>query len=323
MRCIRYRDSEGIVRVALEQPADGADSLPAFLEANEPDSVGALVDGFTPSNQVIETDAEILSLAPGFELLTPLEPTEVWCAGLNYPAIAAARAAEAQFPEPLEGLVADRRPDFHLKDAGGWRTVGSGQPIAIRGDSTWTVPEPELGLVVGRKGAVVGYTIGNNLVSRDIRGANPYYLTQATSYRASLALGPAIYVEPRRRRPFTIFMQVTDEDGRDVFADRATTKDMWYSAKELLTWLEKDNPLPPGAVVLTGAAIVPPDDFVLQAGHTVEIHVPEIGTLWNPVALVAELDVEDRLRIERSFRPSRAARERATTASRAARYDRA
>jgi 2-dehydro-3-deoxy-D-arabinonate dehydratase len=293
MRHIRYRDASGVVRLALEQPPSETTERLIFVEANEPSFLAGITGGFTPSYRTLTADPEILFLAPDFDLLPPLDPPELWSAGATYPAGLQARIRESTAVDMYDHFTDDRRPHFQLVDANGQRTVGTGQPLAIRSDSTWTVPEPQLGVVIGDRGSIVGYTIITALCSRDLRGANPLYLSQATTYRSSIALGPAIYVEPSRRKGFTVYLRVSDEAGRELMAGKTGTKEMTRTFKDLVDWLARDNPLPPGTMLATGAGIVPPDSFTLQPGHVVEVHVPEIGTLSNPVVLVADLEANE------------------------------
>ncbi|MBM3677986.1 MAG: fumarylacetoacetate hydrolase [Actinobacteria bacterium] len=293
MRHIRYRDSSGVPRIAIGQPATIEGARIEYVEANEPDFVEGATRGFTPSYRTVSSDAELLKLSPDFTLMTPLDPPELWCVGANYPASWRARVSEAEMPEPYELLLDDRRPHFYFKDARGLRTVAPGEPIAIRSDATWTVPEPEIGVVIGEKNAIIGYTIVNDVSCRDIRGASPLYLSQAKTHRASCAMGPAIYVDKGRRKPFTIYLRVTDAEGRELFTDKTSTKEMRRPFGDLVDWLARENPIAPGTVLATGAAIVPPNDFTLQPGQIVEVHVPEIGTLSNPVVLVSDLELSE------------------------------
>ena len=186
-------------------------------------------------------------------------------------------------------LVYDaERPELFLKDAGCRRTVGPGEPIGVRSDSSWDVPEPEIGLVVGAAGTIVGVTIGNDVSSREIEGANPLYLPQAKVYAGACALGPAVLspapaaaardpdADPLRDRGRGF-------RGRDV--DGAHEADL----AELVAFLLRENPVPPGSVLLTGTGLVPPDDFTLVPGHVVEIEVPGIGILANPVVSAASI----------------------------------
>jgi 2-dehydro-3-deoxy-D-arabinonate dehydratase len=181
------------------------------------------------------------------------------------------------------------RPELFLKDAGCRRTVGPGEPVGVRGDSSWDVPEPEIGLVLGEQGAVTGLTIGNDVSSRELEGANPLYLPQAKIFAGACAIGPAVLVPDDWETPLQIRMRIVDGAGRELFAGGTSTARMRRSFLELTEWLVRDNPVPAGSVLLTGTGLVPPDDFTLEPGHVVEIHVPGIGTLRNPVTAAADL----------------------------------
>jgi 2-dehydro-3-deoxy-D-arabinonate dehydratase len=233
-------------------------------------------------------DADRLTLADPYELLLPLEPPEVWCAGVTYERSRDARIGESSV-EDVYSLVYDaERPELFLKDAGCRRTVGPGQPIGVRSDSVWNVPEPEIGLVLGDDGSVSGVTIGNDVSSRDIEGANPLYLPQAKVFAGACALGPAV-LAPAPSEPLEISMRIVDSKGAELFSGETSTGRMRRSFEELVEFLVRDNPVPPGSVLLTGTGLVPPDDFTLEPGHVVEIEVRGIGILSNPVVLASTL----------------------------------
>ena len=221
-------------------------------------------------------------------LIRPIDPPEVWCSGVTYERSRDARIEESG--SDVYALVYDAdRPELFLKDAACRRTVGPGEPIGIRSDATWNVPEPEIGVVLGDDLGIAGYTIGNDVSSRDIEGANPLYLPQAKVFAAACAIGPAVYVPEDWDAPLEIFLTIRDADGRVLFAGDTSTARMKRTFTGLVGWLIRDNPVPPGSVLLTGTGLVPPDDFTLLPGHMVEIHVPEIGTLANPVVAAADL----------------------------------
>jgi 2-dehydro-3-deoxy-D-arabinonate dehydratase len=233
-------------------------------------------------------DADRLTLAGPYELLLPLEPPEVWCAGVTYERSRDARIEESAV-EDVYSLVYDAdRPELFLKDAGCRRTVGPGKPVGVRSDSEWNVPEPEIGLVLGDDLRIAGVTIGNDVSSRDIEGTNPLYLPQAKVYAGACALGPAV-LSPAPSEPLDIRMRVLDAGGAELFAGETSTSRMKRSFEELVEFLVRDNPVPPGSVLLTGTGLVPPDDFTLEPGHLVEIEVPGIGMLSNPVVLASSL----------------------------------
>ena len=227
-------------------------------------------------------------LPDGVELLRPIDPPEVWCAGVTYERSRDARIEESG--SDVYALVYDAdRPELFLKDAACRRTVGPGEPIAIRSDATWNVPEPEIGVVLGDDLEIVGYTIGNDVSSRDIEGANPLYLPQAKVFAGACAIGPAVYVPEDWGVPLAIELTIRDEGGAVLFEGATSTAKMKRTFPDLVSWLVRDNPVPPGSVLLTGTGLVPPDDFTLLPGHVVSIHVPEIGTLTNPVVVATAL----------------------------------
>jgi len=234
-------------------------------------------------------DPDTLQLPEPYELLAPLEAPEIWCAGVTYERSRDARVEESAVKDVYTLVYDAPRPELFLKDAQMRRTAGPGQPIGIRDDSEWNVPEPEIGVVIGVHGRIAGLTIGNDVSSRDIEGANPLYLPQAKIYAGACAIGPAVYVPDDGDAAFRVQMRVTDEWGKIVFEGETSTERMRRSFADLVDWLLRANPIPAGSVLLTGTGLVPPDDFTLLPGHFVEIHVPEIGTLVNPVVRASEL----------------------------------
>jgi 2-dehydro-3-deoxy-D-arabinonate dehydratase len=257
----------------LELPGD--DVLP-YLEGVFPEPVAehALDDEET--------------LAP-LRLLRPLDPPEVWCAGVTYERSREARMEESEVQDVYARVYDAERPELFLKDAGCRRTVGPGEPVGVRSDARWSVPEPELGVVLGAGGRLLGAVAGNDVSSRDIEGANPLYLPQAKVYAGACAIGPAVLVPDDWEEPFVITLVVLDETGRTLFEDSTSTARMRRGLAELAEYCVRDNPVPPGSVLLTGTGLVPPDDFTLEPGHTVEVRVDGIGLLRNPVRLATEL----------------------------------
>ena len=150
------------------------------------------------------------------------------------------------------------------------------------------MPEPEIGLVLGADGEIAGVTIGNDVSSREIEGANPLYLPQAKVYAGACALGPAV-LTPLPAEPFEIRMRILSADGNEVFAGETSTARMKRTFEDLVSFLLRENPVPPGTVLLTGTGLVPPDPFTLVPGHVVEIEVPGIGILANPVVSAASI----------------------------------
>jgi 2-dehydro-3-deoxy-D-arabinonate dehydratase len=286
-RVIRWADPEGYLSVGVEHPRAGQFSVLRGLE----DPMRLLQgESFPLGESVVPVDEFSLELEPGLTLLAPLDAPEVWCAEGTYDTSPADPMASSPFREVYEALQQNHRPRLFLKDAGGRRTVGPGEPIGIRGDSTWSVPEPEIGLVLGKKGAILGYTIANDVSSREIESASPLFVSQAKVYAGGCAIGPAIYSPEHEPQGFQIVMRISDEDGDVLYQDVATTAQMTRTFDDLVSWLVRDNPIPPGTILLTGTGLIPPDDVNLLPGHWVEIHVPEIGTLVNPVVLASDLE---------------------------------
>ena len=286
-RVIRWTDLQGVLRIGVELEQEGSFSP---IQGTD-DPLPVLRGGtFEVETDVVEaTDPKTLAFPTDVMLRTPLDPPEVWCAGVTYRSNREAAPGDDAKPDVYDLVYAAERPELFLKDALSRRTVGPFEPIGIRGDSVWNVPEPEIGLVLGERGRILGYTIGNDVSSREIEGANPLYLSQAKVYAGACAIGPAVFVPESEPESFVIGMRILDEYGVVAYEGRTTTKEMVRSFSELVDWLLRDNPVPPGSVLLTGTGLVPPESFTLLPGHWVEIHVPEIGTLANPVVLAGDL----------------------------------
>jgi 2-dehydro-3-deoxy-D-arabinonate dehydratase len=282
-RLVRLRDGDGRVRAGA---ADGA-----RVDVFDLDDPLALLDGppSSPVATVEAIDAETLALPAPWRLLAPIVAPETWAAGVTYERSRDARIAESRVENVYDLVYDAQRPELFLKDAAGRRTVGPGGTVGVRGDATWSVPEPELALVLDAGGQPLAVTIGNDVSSRDIEGANPLYLPQAKIYAGACALGPALLVPADWDAPFTITIAVRDADGELVFAGETSTASMRRSFTELVGYLVRDNPIARGTVLLTGTGLVPPDDISLQPGQVVEISVPGIGTLVNDVAPSVEI----------------------------------
>jgi len=221
------------------------------------------------------------------DVLAPIGAQEVWAAGVTYLRSRDARATESA--DSGGDVFYDRvydadRPELFFK-ATAHRVVGPGGVVRIRADSTWNVPEPELGLVLDTTGQVVGYTIGNDMSSRSIEGENPLYLPQAKVYDGCCALGPAIVLGPPPGADAAIAMTIS-RDGSVAFTGHTTVAQIKRGFDELAGWLFRANSFPHGAVLLTGTGIVPPDEFTLLPGDEVAISVDGAGTLRNPVDVV-------------------------------------
>ena len=216
--------------------------------------------------------------------LAPIDHQEVWAAGVTYKRSQIARMEESESAAShYDRVYAADRPELFFK-ATPARVADPGQPVRVRADSRWTVPEPELTLVVNPDLRLVGFTIGNDMSARDIEGENPLYLPQAKVYDQCCALGPVVWIpEESMDRPSTQISLKIERQGQTVFEGQTTLDQMVRSFEELIGWLGRENSLHEGAFLLTGTGIVPPDDFTLERGDAVTIEITGIGRLTNPV----------------------------------------
>jgi 2-dehydro-3-deoxy-D-arabinonate dehydratase len=219
-------------------------------------------------------------------LLPPADAQEVWAAGVTYERSRAARQEEAADGGDVYARVyAAERPELFFK-APAQRVVGPYAPVGIRRDSAWNVPEPELTLVVNPALEVVGVTVGNDMSSRDIEGANPLYLPQAKVYTASCALGPGWVLGALSDWPQTTIRISVDREGEIVVDDQVPTARIHRTVGELVEHLGRCIAFPDGALLMTGTGIVPSSDFSLHAGDIIRITIDGIGELINPVKVV-------------------------------------
>lgn len=230
--------------------------------------------------------------------LPPVDEQEIWASGVTYE-----RSREARQEEAVDGgdiyarVYAAERPELFFKSAGS-KVVGPFAGVGIRSDATWSVPEPELAVVVNPSMEVVGFTVGNDMSSRDIEGANPLYLPQAKVYKASCALGPGIVLNPAKEWPqatIRVIIRRSESPQNEgvqtdsypvIFEDEVHTQRIKRRLDELVSYLGRSNEYPEGVVLLTGTGVVPPADFTLQAGDVVEITIEGIGQLTNMVKVV-------------------------------------
>jgi 2-dehydro-3-deoxy-D-arabinonate dehydratase len=278
---VRYGSGEtGVVRV------DGGDAVP--LELGLIDGIDTLADVLAASDPVGLVDELAIPAAArplaSLKLLAPVDRQEVWAAGVTYKRSKVAREEEsagaAQF---YDKVYSAPRPELFLK-ATPERVVHPGGPIRVRKDSKWNVPEPELTLVISPDLRVVGYTIGNDVSSRDIEGENPLYLPQAKVYDGACAVGPVVVLAKALPKLTEAEIRLVIRRGGNVAFDGATSvMQMARTPEDLVSWLGRENRFPAGALLLTGTGIVPPDEFSLAPGDLVEISITGIGTLSNPV----------------------------------------
>jgi 2-dehydro-3-deoxy-D-arabinonate dehydratase len=244
--------------------------------------------------EILEADspyetAEFLTIGDEYplssvQLLPPIDRQEVWAAGVTYKRSRTARMEESTSAASCyDKVYVSPRPELFFK-ASPHRVSGTGQPLRIRSDSNWNVPEPELTLVLSTQMKLVGFTIGNDMSSRDIEGDNPLYLPQAKVYNECCGLGPWVTL-PRGMPPReeTGIRVVIRRGGGVVFEGATSVAQMARSFENLIGWLARDNSFPTGAFLLTGTGIVPENTFTLLPDDVVEITIDGIGTLSNPI----------------------------------------
>jgi len=249
----------------------------------------SLNDLFTFDNlpsYLTERAANMASLGTLDKLLAPVEGQEVWASGVTYYRSRSARMEESK--ETGGGDFYDRvysaeRPELFFKCMGG-KVRGPGQKVRIRSDAKWSVPEPELTLAINSRGEIIGYTIGNDMSSRDIEGQNPLYLPQAKVYDGSCALGPGILIQTEPMQPTTEISIEIARESKVEFTATISLAEMKRDPRVLVEYLYRDQTFPVGCFLLTGTGIVPPDTFTLQSGDEIRISITGIGTLTNQVA---------------------------------------
>ena len=283
MKLGRFQNSAGEIRVGqlvdaftvADLSAAGITSVTELLEDSDRIQRVEALTG-VPTVQLSEV-----------KLLTPVEQQEVWAAGVTYLRSKKARMEESDFSANAYDQVYEApRPEIFFKSLPD-KVVHPGEPVGIRADSKWNVPEPELTLVINSEKELVGVSIGNDMSSRDIEGENLLYLPQAKVYDRSCAVGPWIVVGASEEeiRQWTIGVEI-GRGGQSVFSGETSIDNIKRSFNELLGYLGRSQSFPHGAMLLTGTGVVPNDDFTLAEKDVVSIHISGIGTLGNPVVAV-------------------------------------
>ena len=285
MKLCRFKDSSGTVCVGLaldegsiaNLTAGGVESITSLLEdTNRVQHLSDLAGQRLPKVELAEVT-----------LLTPVEGQEVWAAGVTYLRSKKARMEESDFSANAYDLVYEAdRPEIFFKSLPE-KVSGPEEAVGIRSDAKWNVPEPELTLVVNSRKVLVGYTIGNDMSSRDIEGENLLYLPQAKVYDRSCAVGPWIVVGANEEevREWTIGVGI-DRAGETVFCGETSIKNIKRTFDELVDYLSRSQTFPQGAMLLTGTGVVPEDDFTLSSNDIIRVTISGIGSLENPVAVV-------------------------------------
>jgi 2-dehydro-3-deoxy-D-arabinonate dehydratase len=294
MRLFQVREAGGAVRLGvlrdgralvLQSAHDGVATTLDLLEACEERGTSA-----SQWAAAAERAGRFASLAwddvaqgRGARLALPVDPPEVWGAGVTY-------RRSAEFREEGTGIY-DRvysaeRPELFFK-ATASRCAAHGEPVGRRKDSSFTAAEPEIGIVLGRSGAILGFTLANDVSAWDIERDNPLYLPQSKVYQGCFAFGPTIVTPDEIADPYAIELRCRVlRGGRDVFSGEATTGQLKRRFEELVGWLGRSNEIPTGTVLSTGTGIIQPLGSGLEEGDVVVLSSPQLGELRNPVALV-------------------------------------
>jgi len=276
IRLFLTRDGVVLERGGVNRRPPASLTLDRVFTAADP--VGAVGQAF---------DAAAQCPPPGEAgLLAPIQNQEVWAAGVTYLRSKTARMEEARDTgggDFYDKVYDAERPEIFFK-ATPQRVVGPNGKVRIRGDSSWNVPEPELTLALSSSGRYFGYSIGNDMSSREIEGENPLYLPQAKTYAASAALGPCLVVTDELPGTETGIRLDILRNGKSVFAGETDVGQLKRPLLSLAEFLFRDNTFPCGAYLMTGTGIVPPDSFTLDHGDEIRITIEPVGTLRNSVA---------------------------------------
>ena len=296
MRYYRLADKQGDVRLAVEAREGALADLTALtpgLTQVDDLALAARVSGEsidTLARRMLDKGGaapeyglgEIMSGEGDMRAMLPFEPPEVWAAGVTYKTSEMERRRESDTPDVYSRVYSAARPEVFFK-ATAARCAAHLGAIGIRGDSDWNVPEPELAFVL-YAGEIIGYTIGNDVSSRQIEGENPLYLPQAKVFDRCCAIGPCFATAEGIGDPQSLAVRCEIErDGAIAFSGATNTSQMARTCAELATWLQRHNRVPNMTATLTGTSIVPPPEFTLRAGDRVSIAIEGIGALVNEV----------------------------------------
>ena len=284
MRLCRFRTTDQISRIGILE-----DTAILDLGAAGVGSLTELLEDPKLSERLAELVRRGLPEVPlaGVRLVSPVDRQEIWAAGVTYLRSKTARMEESDFSARAYNHVYEApRPEIFFKSMPE-KVSGPGDAVGIRTDAKWNVPEPELALVLNSRGAVVGYTVGNDMSSRDIEGENLLYLPQAKIYERSCALGPCLVVgvTEEEARTWTVTVEIS-RGGAVVFSGETEIARIKRGFAELAQWLFRSQRFPNGAILLTGTGVVPPNEFTLESGDGVRIAISGIGTLENHVERV-------------------------------------
>ena len=241
--------------------------------------------GMQEARSIIE--AANTSVKAPAHLVAPIDShQEVWACGVTYLRSKVGRMEESDVPDLYSRVYEAERPEIFYKSIG-WRVISNGEPVGIRRDSGWDVPEAEVVLVVNSQQEIFGYTIGNDMSSRSIEGENTLYLPQAKSYEKSCTIGSFIIPSWEIAEAVFPYTLKIERNGAEVFSESSSSAQMKRGFSELVDWFFRTLPMPSGAMLFTGTGIVPSADFTLHEGDVVKIDGGVLGHLNNPVILVS------------------------------------
>ena len=280
MKLAKFRDDSDSVRVGVVHENE---LIPLVMTA-QLRSLEDLIAAEQPISAANSLQREAAVALDESRLLPPIDSQEVWAAGVTYKRSQTARMEESEAAASCYDRVYNAdRPEIFFK-ATPHRVSGHGQPLRIRADASWNVPEPEITLVISPSLQIVGLTVGNDMSSRDIEGENPLYLPQAKCYDQCAGLGPWVVLHETLPTPGELGVDLKIVRDDNIVFDQQTSGDqMARTFDDLVDWLGKDNSFPRGAFLMTGTGIVPSSDFTLLPGDVVNITIDGIGTLSNPI----------------------------------------
>ncbi|MEM2909675.1 MAG: fumarylacetoacetate hydrolase family protein [Nitrososphaerota archaeon] len=282
MKVFRTIDGKGKISTYVQKD----DKI--FRVADEPLSVLIIFKKEGKMNLYEKIGLSMEELLKKERLIIPYEPPEIWGAGIVY------ERARVRYTEEDVAMIkgesiyeiayVSERPELFLKDIDGRRSVGHEDFINIRSDSAWTLPEPELGVVLDTDGSILGYTVCNDVTARDIEAQNPLYLPQAKIYKGCFSFGPFITTPDEVADPHNLVIKMRIfRNGNLIFVGETSTSKMKKRIETIVTYLLRDNVVPPGTLLSTGTGIIPGKDIQLKDNDRVEIYIEKIGTLVNYV----------------------------------------
>ena len=279
MQIIRYASAAG----AAVAVADGKAIRPLPVRS----VAELLIQPRDRLREIMERAGQPLPPRTPARMLPPVDGlTEVWASGVTYERSSTARQEESQVADVYARIYAAQRPELFFKSQA-WRVCGPGEPIGIRPDSKFTAPEPELAVVLGSEGRILGFTLANDVSAWDIERENPLYLPQSKIYAGSCALGPVIVTPEELGDPRALQMTCSIErNGARIFSGATSTSRLGRKVETLIDYLLRANPAPAGTVLLTGTGIIVDESAALAPGDVVSISIPQIGELSNPAAIV-------------------------------------